>query len=191
MVVYDSHPLRRFELAAAVLQVAIFLSGCKAFGNLQAWPPPYSLPSGSSITINQELVVVPNAVSVAIQYGKAVDKSDVKLSHAHCRFELFTLQAERRTIYKDEVTIRKFVNSTDYVSKGFGMYASLAEVSQNGGAPMAAIYSTTIYLKSEKQPDLYRLICEHWEDPASGTYLTITQIQETLGTVATFHQTNE
>jgi hypothetical protein len=169
---------------------ALLLSSCQSFINMQAWPPPYSLPAASIVSINQELIVAPNTVSVWVQYGKVVDRRNIKLSYANCRFELYTLQAIERKIVPDEVLIRKFVNTTDYVSKGYGMVASMVDASGNGGAPMAEIYSTNIYLKSDKQPDLYRLICELWEDPASGSYLTIAQIQETLGDIATLHRSD-
>jgi hypothetical protein len=173
-----------------VLMAVLLLSACQSFINLQAWPPPYSLPAESGIAINQDLTIAPNAVAVWIQYGKVLHRRDVNLSYANCRFELYTLQAVERTIYKDEARIEKFVNTTDYVSSGFFTLASLADASGDGGAPTAGIYSTNIYLQSAKQPDLYRLICEHWDDPASGSYLTIAQIQETLGNIATLHQSN-
>jgi hypothetical protein len=164
------------------------MSGCQAFTELQAWPSPYSLPAGSTITINQNLVVSPNSVSVWIQYGKVMDRKDVDVNDAHCYFELYSLQLVASAIKKDIVTIRKIVNTRDYVDNGALVYASLAQVNGDSGAPMAEIYSTNIYLQSDKQPDLYRLICAHWEDPASGTYLTIPQMQETLGNIADFDQ---
>ncbi|MGD8939785.1 MAG: hypothetical protein PVJ72_10425 [Gammaproteobacteria bacterium] len=173
-----------------VLMAGLLLSGCQSFINLQAWPPPYSLPAGSGVSINRDLSVAPYAVSVWIQYGKVLRRRDVNLSYANCRFELYTLQAVERTIYKGEARIEKFVNSTDYVSSGFFTFASLVNVSGDDGASTAGIYSTNIYLQSAKQPDLYRLICEHWDDPASGSYLTIAQIQEALGNIATLHQSN-
>lgn len=174
--------------AAMISTVALLLSGCQSFLALQAWPPPYSLPQGSSISINQELKVSPHAVSVWIQYAKVVNRKHVNDYNPNCHFEFYTLLPVERTIQKDQVTIRKFVNTQDYVSSGAIRYASLVDVNGDGNAPMAAIYTTSIYLKSEKQPDLFRLVCEHWEDPASGTYLTIEQIQETLGAIATFHE---
>ena len=177
----------RFGLVVLVFILHSILSSCQSFIDLQAWPPPYSLPAGSTISINKPLVVAPNSVSVWIQYGKVVKRRDIDESYAHCRFELFTIQPLERTIQPGEVVIKKMVNTTDYVSNGAVMLASMVDVFGSSDSPMAAIYSTNIYLKSQKQPDLYRLICEHWEDPSAGTYLTISQIQEALGDIAIFH----
>ena len=179
----------RFSLVVLVFVLHSILSSCQSFIDLQAWPPPYSLPAGSTISINQPLVVAPNAVSIWVQYGKVVKRRDIEESYAHCRFELFTIQSLERTIQPDEVIIKKIVNTTDYVANDVVILASMVDVFGSSDSPMAAIHSTNIYLQSQKQPDLYRLICEHWEDPSSGTYLTIGQIQEALGDIAIFHQT--
>jgi hypothetical protein len=173
---------------ALILFVVIMISGCQSFIKLQAWPPPYSLPAGSTIVINQELSVAENSVSVWIQYGEVVDRKDIDVNYAHCYFELYSLQSIERVIKKDIVTIRKFVNTREYVYNGALLYASLAQVNGDSGAPMAEIYTTNIYLQSDKQPDLYRLVCALWEDPASGRYLTVNQIQEALGNIVTLRQ---
>jgi hypothetical protein len=165
---------------------SVSLAGCTMSS---AFPPPYSVPAGSTITINKELPVKPNSLRVTMQYGKIIDRSDVESYYPNCHFELYTLSDEPRTIEPDEVTITRFVNQTHLVSSGMLMYAGLAISGgfggNDGGPPMAEVYVTDIYLHSEKQPDLYTLTCQHWEDPYDGDYLTMSQIQEALGDLAT------
>jgi len=170
-----------------VFCVTLVLSGCESFVKLSALPPPYSLPAGSRLYINQDLTVDPNSVSVWIQFGKVVNRNDIDLDSANCHFELYTIKPVAQTIYKDDVVINRFVNSNEYVSKGPLMYASLAADAEDGGGPMAQILRTEIYLKSEKQPDLYRLTCEVWDNLFNGAYLTMDQIQQTLDNIATLH----
>ena len=173
-----------------VLLIALEISGCESFIKMEALPPPYSLPSGSSLAINQDLTVPPNSVSAWIQFGKVANRRDIDLDSPNCHFELYTIKPEAQTIYKDhDVRITRFVNNNEYVSNGHIMYASLRADADadNEGGPMAQIFRTEIYLKSSKQPDLYRLSCEVWDDPFNGVYLTIDQIQQTLGGIATFH----
>lgn len=176
--------LPSLQKTALILIVTLLAGGCGSFINLQAWPAPYSIAAGSKISINQDLTVPPEAVSVWLQFGKIADRRNIRVRYPNCRFELYTRKPGEQTILKDEVTITKFVHSNDYVSNNNNTFASLADFSDSGG-PMAEIYTTEIYLKSEKQPDLYRLLCEHWEDPSSGVFLTMDQIREALGDIAT------
>lgn len=173
----------------AVAASAYFLIGCETFIKIQAWPAPYSIPAGSVVTIHQDLTVKPHEVSVWIQFGEIADRKNIKVRYPNCRFELFTIKPTVQTIYKDQVKIIKFVHTTDYVMNDNIMFASLTNVASDGD-PMVEVFTTEIYLKSKKQPDLYRLICEHWEDPATGVFLTMQQIRETLGNIATIQETH-
>lgn len=151
---------------------------------MQAWPAPYSVTAGSIVSINQDLKIKPNEVTVWIQDGQVVDRANIKVRRPNCRFEIYTIKNIAQTILTDEVDIIKFVHDKEYVSNKPIIVAGLLS-SQDAGSPTAEVYMTEIYLKSTKQPDLYRLICEHWEAPSEGTYLTMTQIQTTLGDIAT------
>jgi hypothetical protein len=171
-----------------ILLLTLGISGCASFVKLQAWSEPYSLPEGSTLSVNQDLTVNPNSVSAWIQFGKVINRKEVDLDSPNCRFELYTIKPVAQSILKDaNVAIIRFVNSNEYVSKGNVMYASLAAEADDDGGPMAQIFRTEVYLKSSAQPDLFRLTCEVWEDLFNGVYLTVDQIQQTLGDIATFH----
>lgn len=180
-----NHSIHSLKAVVAILILAIILSGCESMAKLAALPSPYSLPSGSTLSINRDLTIEPNSVSVWLQLGKLVNRKEVDLDQPNCHFEMYTLKSVAQTIYKDDVTITRFVNRNEYVSNGNVMYASLADA-DDGGGPMAEIFRTEIYLKSTKQPDLYRLSCEEWNNLFNGTYLTVDQIQQALGDIATF-----
>ena len=46
-------------------------------------------------------------------------------------------------------------------------------------------YSTVMYLSSElssnRQPDVYRMTCKHWESVIDDHYLSIEQMREAMG----------
>jgi hypothetical protein len=49
----------------------------------------------------------------------------------------------------------------------------------NGGGPML-VFSTRLALRSDRQPDIYRLTCMYWGSPGFDAHLTITDIRRTL-----------
>lgn len=167
--------------------VVLTLAGCESFWNMRAWPPPFSVSAGSMISINKELEINPNEVTVWLQNGQVMERRYIKVRQPNCRFEIYTIKNIIQIIHKDEVEIIKFVHDKEYVSNKAKIVASLLS-NQESASPTAEVYMTEIYLKSKKQPDLFRLICEHWEAPSEGTYLTMNQIQNTLGEIATIKE---
>ncbi|NOZ54907.1 MAG: hypothetical protein GXP08_17525 [Gammaproteobacteria bacterium] len=65
--------------------------------------------------------------------------------------------------------------------------ASLKHTSGNGSGPMAEIFRTYLYVTSITQPNVFRFMCEHWEDPISGEHLTVEQIKQALGNIITLN----
>ncbi|NNG14194.1 MAG: hypothetical protein HKM22_03455 [Gammaproteobacteria bacterium] len=53
-----------------------------------------------------------------------------------------------------------------------------------GGAPNEN-YMTVLYLHSDRQPDVFRMTCQHWEAPSDAQHLTIKQIRQALGDLFT------
>jgi len=48
-------------------------------------------------------------------------------------------------------------------------------------------YATLMYLNSEKQKDVYRITCQHWEDVMDDRHLTIKQMRQAMGDVFTLN----
>ena len=46
-------------------------------------------------------------------------------------------------------------------------------------------YATMMHLSSERQKDVYRMTCQHWEDIRDDRHLTITQMRKAMGEVFT------
>ena len=84
----------------------------------------------------------------------------------------------------DVFTVTRVVNQFEQVSLDGVRYAGPIIVADDGG-PMFYNYMTTMYLKSEKQPDVFRITCQVWDYIYNETYLSIDQMREAVGDVFT------
>ena len=51
-------------------------------------------------------------------------------------------------------------------------------------------YVTLLYLNSDKQKDVYRMSCQHWESVMDDRHLSITQMRQAMGDVFTLQLSN-
>jgi hypothetical protein len=69
---------------------------------------------------------------------------------------------------------------------------SLAQVGDfKDDGPTFQSFSTRMDLRSEKQPNIFRLSCARWDDPGRGDHLSIAEIRRTLDGVFTLHVPNQ
>ena len=47
--------------------------------------------------------------------------------------------------------------------------------------PSHLTFSTTMYLESQLQPDVFRMDCKRWDWPPTGEFLSINEMREALG----------
>jgi hypothetical protein len=150
--------------------------------------PYYSVPVGSTLTLNKEIEIPAGHVSMYMQRGKQyLGYGDVEKYYPSCKFELNTpLKDVRQIVHPDVFTIYKVVRDTYVVQSNAVMLASIV-MDGSGDGPTALTFSTIMYLRSEKQPDVFRLTCEHWDDPTDGDHLTISDIRKALGDMFTLN----
>jgi len=139
----------------------------------------YSIPLGSTFTLNREITIEPDQTSVYLQNGKPGAARDVDFYKPHCKFELFTISTEVRIVKPDTFVVKKVVDQREDVSASWPTYAGLGMVMGDG--PVHLTYSTTLYLESKIQPDVYRMDCKRWDDPVIGEYLSINEMRQALG----------
>lgn len=168
-----------------LLIVATF-TGC-AVGPYPVSSPYYRIPVGSRLILKQPLTISANTARVYIQYGKVITQKENDQYYAHCWFlsrkVLNTAQTINPTTF--------FVTNTqkyedDVLLKSSNLFASLrinAGMS-HGGSLTAMEYSTELTITSDSAPDIFKFVCNRWEDPVDAWHLTVSQIQETLGEIA-------
>lgn len=134
----------------------------------------------NSVLILLKPITIPASfASIKIQFGNLSQGKQLDKYHANCNFELRKIVEHDVIVEPDTFTIYQVRYDETYVQNNYIRYASLADI---GGdeTPMAIEYSTELYLKSDKQPDVFRMTCSHWEDPSFPQHLTLQQINSTL-----------
>ena len=139
----------------------------------------YSVSPGSTFTLNRELTIQPDQTSVYLQYGKIELVGDIDFYKPHCKFELYTISEQARIVRPDTFVVTRIVDQSEDVSTEWPMYAGLGLA--YGEYPVHLTYSTTMYLESGVQPDVFRMTCKWWDDPALGEDLSINEMRQALG----------
>ncbi len=143
----------------------------------------YSVTVGATFTLNRPITILPNMTSVYLQNGKTSSSRDIDFYYPNCKFELYTISESERTVQPDTFVVTRIIDDAENASIDEVLYASLASGGSDG--PLFLNYLTMMYLKSEKQPDVYRITCQNWDDVPDGKYLSIDQMRQALGDVFT------
>ncbi|MDZ7661200.1 hypothetical protein [Thiohalophilus sp.] len=105
--------------------------------------------------------------------------------YPHCKFETWQMLDSEKTVEPDTFLIHKVVRWDDYAMQPVQLASSRISagigVHINGSDPSPINTATEMFLRSERQPDVYRLICSQWEDATEANHVTINQIRRALG----------
>jgi hypothetical protein len=173
--------------ALLVLVLAV-LSGCQIVPERSENSPYYPVPVGSKLVLNQPLDFPADDVSLFIQ-GKPLSYFSANKYYAYCKFELWTRLDKARTIQPDTFTITRVSRESRYTQRETNpavMKAAWRTASRDDSGGIGyEITSWVMYLHSDKQPDVYRITCEHWQDPNEATPLSIAEMRKAFGDVFT------
>lgn len=99
---------------------------------------------------------------------------------------MLKLSDSAQTVNADSYVIKKVVQEiTDSVDAGQIRLAALSvgigmQAREKDGASLQT-YATRMYLRSDKQPGVYRLSCGQWAFPATGQHVTLGEMRTALG----------
>ncbi len=139
----------------------------------------YSVPLGSTFTLSREITIQPDQTSVYLQNGKIELVRNVDFYKPHCKFELYTISEQARVVKPDTFVVTRIVDQREDVATKWPVYAVLGMASGDG--PLHLTFSTTMYLESSIQPDVFRMNCKRWDWPNIGEYLSINEMRQALG----------
>lgn len=139
----------------------------------------FSVPLGSTFTLHREITIPPDQTSVYLQNGTLGASRDVDFYKPNCKFELFTISVEARRVKPDTFVVIRIVDQREDVSLTWPTYAGLGMASGDG--PIHLTFSTTMYLESNIQPDVFRMNCKRWDHPAIGEFVSINEMRQALG----------
>jgi hypothetical protein len=165
--------------AIAALFAAALLTACAVEPSVDS--PHYALPTGSRLVLEKAIRIPGDRVSVYIQRGEPTSYGGRDRYNPYCKLEMWSRSEAARTVEPDTFRIERVVRNSEYVALpvGGGLRRVAAEP-DDGGGPMAYVMETVMYLASERQPDVYRLGCAHWDQPSFPQHLTIREIEAAL-----------
>lgn len=169
----------------------VLLSGCQGLWQGYEVSPEYRLPAGSKLVLLKDLSIPADSASIYLQGGRILPFGGVDLYHPHCKFELRTLKPAPQRVHADTFVIVKVRRESDYAQDTRVQWLAGRGVMFMSDGPSPQMYATLIFLRSEAQPDVFRLTCGHWENPVDAEHLTIGQICQVLGDVFTLKLLDE
>ncbi len=168
-----------------LLSLLLLLAGCQGMYPYDESQRAFSVPSGSALVLNRALIVPAGELAIYLQNGVAYGGAPNRML-PYCKFELRQRHEEPRRI---EPRTFRIDRSTRHWSAGltpdWRLQPARLLLFDFDGGPTFIIYSSFFFLSSPQQPDVLRMTCEHWGDPATDWFLSITEIRQALGEVFT------
>jgi len=147
---------------------------------------PTFLPSaGSQIEVTRELSAEGGGARLYIQNGQVQPRSKITVQNPYCQFFSNRSRAEMRdplVIRPQNFLIERSFQRRDY-SWAYGV--QVAGVSSN------ADLSTVMELDPDLQADIVRLVCMRWGSIGLDGYLTINEMQATLGGLVNINMSSQ
>jgi len=175
-----------------LIAFTILLStGCQKNMVVDETSPYSSVPTGSTLILNKPINIQPEQVAAFVQHGDIVQAGRFDIYRPNCKFELFKISTQSRTVQPGKFAITQVVDEMETVQRSKPVFLAMNSHSQSEpvswGMMLGASenemynYATAMYLSSETQPDVYRMTCKHWESIIDDNYLSIKQMREAMG----------
>lgn len=147
-----------------VLAVAL-LAGCQTLATNDPAKINFSIPPGSRLVLNKEVIIPAGVAHVILQHGEV--GSAASEYEVNCRFEVRDLGP--RVVQPDSFLITRWGSQREWVDQ-----------------PSIMRFYKVLHLKSDRQADIMPMTCQVWNYPLIGRPVTIREIQEALGGYFTF-----
>ncbi len=148
----------------------------------------YAVPVGSTLVLNQQVNIRGDQVAVYAQNGELMQYDEVNFYLPNCKFEIYTMSEQPRTVQADTFEIIKVEDDIESSSLQKSTHLAVLDKALAFGMLDRSYvfnYATLMYLNSDKQKDVYRMTCQHWEDMMDDRHLSITQMRQAMGDVFT------
>jgi len=125
----------------------------------------YEIRPGSKWILHQDISISSGRAHASFQHGQVTDGLD---NYAvGCVLEVRDLGPG--TVTAGTFTIRRAENSTQWINR-----------------PDTMEFYRIMYLESESQPGVMHLTCKDWDGPLQGKDITVPEMREALGGIASF-----
>lgn len=151
----------------------------------------YAVAVGSSLVLNQAITIPGGQVAIYLQAGEILPYGNVDKYRPNCKFEIYTISEKPRGVQADSFQIIKVEDDIESSSmQNNTQLASVDNILARNNHAFGVLdhsevfnYATLMYLRSDKQKDVYRLTCQHWESILDDKHLSIKQMRDAMGAV--------
>lgn len=138
------------------------------------------IPVGTRVVLHRDLVIPPDQAGVFVPGTQIGDRYRYD---AACRLEVLTVDATFRPVVADRFTVVRVEQSWERFTR---QESSLRRVRMDDDGPALLQFATALYLHSDRQPDVFRLVCNQLQDSARNPrYLTAAEMRTVLAPVVT------
>ncbi|MCW9046820.1 MAG: hypothetical protein OQK46_01970 [Gammaproteobacteria bacterium] len=143
----------------------------------------YSVPPGSTLTLNQNITIRANLGRTFFQNGEVIVESSLNIYYPHCSLTVNTILDKDRVISPTTFSIHKVIDDEEY-AQGYIQFAS-NDISVSSRGPLITGLVTYYFLSSSMEPDVRTLECIQWDSLYENRHLSIREIRRSLGDILT------
>jgi len=147
---------------------AVFLTGCQTTATTDVNSLWFKIRPGSKLVLNKSVEIPAGEAHIDLQNGQlsgAVDEYIV-----NCTFRIENLGPH--TVTPDTFQITDASDSQEWISQ-----------------PDIMRFYKVLRLRSERQPEVLKLVCQDWDGPLMGRPVTVGEIEKAVGDYFTFRFT--
>jgi len=154
-------------MKASTLFFTVFiLSSCQSMNSNDPDSLSFSIPEGSTLSLNKKLTVPQSDTHAVIQYGKETTDNDRHDYDVNCRLDV--REFGLRTIEPEDFKVSRTEDGQNWISQ-----------------PSILRFYTEIYLTSAKGTDVIKLVCQEYGDQID-YHFTVKEIEVALGDYFSF-----
>jgi len=149
-----------------ILATCILVSSCQSLHSDDPTSIAFDIPDGSVLSLNKSLPIDAGNTHTIIQEGKVTTDKNKDLYNISCSLEMKAFGP--RTINPDTFEIRRTEDGQEQAS-----------------GPNIIHYYTEVYLYSDHNSDIIKLVCSVWADRLDGSF-PVSEMQKALGDYFSF-----
>jgi len=166
-----------------VLVFSVVLQGCLYKTSDNEHSPYFSISPGAEIILHKQVEIPRHQVAIYVQNGELKTYRDTNKYQPNCKFEVYTMSDQPRVVEADVFKVKRVVDEIETAKSGAKQQFASLQLSMLLDHSVVFNYATMMYLESEKQLDVYRMTCQHWEDIRDDQYLSVAEIRAAMGKV--------
>lgn len=168
------------------LPLLLVLAACQPLSSYPVDSPWYQPPAGAEWVLNRSIEIPPDSATVRFQFGQIV--RGLNEFEPNCVFELTTVRTTPQPVAPQTFVITKVRSGSSFRNsmRAPGLRFVKTHLGADDSGPTRYFYKTEMFLRSDKQPNVLMLTCQHaWESGSSSFEYqrppTVAEMREALG----------